>query len=177
VKVAETDRLALRWLREDDAGFIRSLVNEPSWIRFIGARNVRSVDDARRYLRDGPIAMYARTGFGLYLVEHKATGAPIGICGLIKRDTLEDVDLGFAFLPASWGQGFAAEAAAAVIAYGRAAFGLSRIVAIVSQENVRSERLLGKLGFRFERCVELRPGHEPLKLYGCDVEATAVDVG
>jgi len=167
MKVAETDRLALRWLREDDAAFIRNLVNDPSWIRFIGERNVRSVDEARRYLRDGPIAMYARTGFGLYLVEHKETGTPIGICGLITRDTLEDVDLGFAFLPASWGQGFAAEAAAAVIEYGRAALGLSRIVAIVSQDNVRSERLLGKLGFRFERCVALQPGGESLKLYGC----------
>ena len=166
MRIAETDRLVLRWLREDDAPFIRELVNQPSWIRFIGERNVRSVDDARRYLRDGPIAMYARTGFGLYLVERKETGTPLGICGLIKRDMLQDVDLGFAFLPASWRQGYAAEAAVAVIDYGRTAFGLSRIVAIVSHDNDRSERLLGKLGFRFERCVALQPGSEALKLYG-----------
>ena len=115
MNVAETARLRLRWLDDGDATFILRLVNEPSWIRYIGDRNVRSVEDAQRYLREGPVAMYERLGFGLNLVESKATGEPLGICGLLRRDTLEHVDLGFAFVPGAWGQGYAQESAAATL--------------------------------------------------------------
>ena len=163
--VAETARLRLRWLDDADAPFILRLVNERSWIRYIGDRNVRSVEDAQRYLRNGPVAMYERLGFGLNLVESKATGEPLGICGLIKRDALEDVDLGFAFLPGAWGQGYALESAAAVMDHGRRELGLATIVAIVSPDNERSCRLLGKLGFRLERRVRLKPDDEELELY------------
>jgi len=97
--VLATDRLILRWLTLDDAPFILVLLNDPSWLRFIGDKGVRTLDEARDYLRQGPIAMYERAGFGLYLTELKAGGIPIGLCGLIKRESLEDVDIGFAFLP------------------------------------------------------------------------------
>jgi RimJ/RimL family protein N-acetyltransferase len=153
--VLQTGRIALRRLTTDDASFIRELVNEPSWIRYIGERNVRTDDDARAYLVRGPIAMYERHGFGLWMCESKASGEPLGICGLIKRDTLEDVDLGFAFLPRFWGQGYAREAAAAVLDYGREVLELDRIVAITSPDNTASIRLLEKLGLRLEKSFEI----------------------
>jgi RimJ/RimL family protein N-acetyltransferase len=165
VNIAATERLRIRWFDVGDAPFIFDLLNEPSWIRFIGDKNIGTLDDARRYLENGPIAMYARAGFGLYAVEAKATGAPIGMCGLIKRETLDDVDLGFAFLPAYWGKGIAFESASAVMRYGRSALGLRRVVAILSHDNDRSRRLLERLGFRFERTVRLTSGDEELDLY------------
>ena len=161
--VLQTARITLRRLTVADAPFMRDLVNEPSWIRFIGDRGVRTVEDARAYLVKGPMAMYERCGFGLWLCEAKASGEALGICGLIKRDTLEDVDLGFAFLPRFRGQGFAHEAAAAVLDYGREVLELDRIVAITSPDNAPSIRLLGKLGLRFERSIEL--AGEPTQLF------------
>ena len=155
MKVLETARLALRWLESDDAAFMLQLLNEPSWLRYIGDKGVRTVEDARHYIENGPVAMYRRLGFGLYLVELKESGEPIGICGLIKRDSLDDVDLGFAFLPAFWGKGFAFESAAAVMDYGRCAFGMSRLLAVTSPDNHASIALLEKLGFRFERLARL----------------------
>lgn len=146
-----TARLHLRRLEPSDAPFILRLVNEPSWLRYIGDRKVRTLDDARAYIEKGPMEMYGRLGFGLLLVERE--GAPIGLCGLIQRDTLPDVDIGFAFVPEHWGQGYAAEAAEAVLADGRDRLGLSRVIAITSLDNDRSIHLLGKLGFRFERLI------------------------
>ena len=165
MKVLESERLALRRLTGEDAAFILELVNEPSWIRFIGDRDVHDLDDARRYLEKGPIAMYDRLGFSLYLAELKDTGTPIGICGLIKRDSLPDVDLGFAFLPRFWGKGYARESAAAVLAYGRDTLGLSRIVAITSPDNDSSIRLLESIGFSLERTLTLAGETEETRLY------------
>ncbi|HEV3470953.1 MAG TPA: GNAT family N-acetyltransferase [Pyrinomonadaceae bacterium] len=167
--VLETERLILRRLSEADAEFIRGLVNEPSWLRFIGDRGVRTVEDARRYIADGPVASYGRHGFGLYLTELKAGGDPAGICGLIKRESLEDVDLGFAFLPRFWGRGYASEAAAAVLEYGKSAFGLRRVVAVTAPDNQASIRVLEKLGFTFERMVKLSADDEEIKLYALDL--------
>jgi len=150
VQVLETERLALRWLAEGDADFIVELMNDPDWLRFIGDRGIRTADDARAYIATGPAAMYARLGFGLYAVELKETRAPIGICGLVARDWLETVDLGFAFLPRFRGMGYAYEAAAATLEHART-LGLDRILAIVSPDNDGSIRLLGKLGLAFER--------------------------
>jgi RimJ/RimL family protein N-acetyltransferase len=163
--VAETSRLELRRFDAGDAAFILELVNEPSWIRFIGERNVRTPDDARRYLDDGPCAMYAKHGFGLWRVALRATGEPIGMCGLVKREALADVDLGFAFLPRFRGRGFAQEAAAATMAYARTTLGLRRVVAILSRDNDRSARLLVKLGFAREGTVKLPGDDEVLELY------------
>lgn len=153
--VLETERLSLRWLTTDDAACILRLVNEPAWLQFIGDRGVRTLADAQRYLVQGPIAMYALRGFGLFAVVRKSDGEFLGICGLLKRDTLEDVDLGFAFLEQFRGQGFAQESAAAITAHAHRAFSLRRLVAITAPENHRSVMLLGKLGFTFERLIRL----------------------
>ena len=165
MEVAQTERLLLRRLDAGDGRFILELLNEPSWIRYIGDKGVKTIQDARRYIENGPVEMYQRLGFGLYLVELRENVTPIGICGLIKREGLPDVDLGFAFLPRFWAHGYAFESASAVIAYGRRAFGLSRIVAVLSPDNLRSAKLLEKLGFRLDSTVRLQPGGHALLLY------------
>ncbi|MGH8850024.1 MAG: GNAT family N-acetyltransferase, partial [Casimicrobiaceae bacterium] len=165
LKVLQTERLALRWLRTDDAAFVFRLLNEPSWLKYIGDRGITTIRDAENYIRNGPVDMYGRLGFGLYLVERRIGGESLGICGLIKRESLEDVDLGFAFLPEFWGNGYAYEAAAATVSYGKDVLGLSRIVAIASQDNHPSGRLLEKLGFHFERMMAMESGREELKIY------------
>lgn len=165
MKILDTERLSLRWLAPGDAPFVRRLVNEPSWLRFIGDRGVRTDDDARRYLEKGPLAMYASMGFGLYLVQMRASGEPMGICGFVKRETLDDVDLGFAFLPEFWGRNYAFEAASATMAFGGSTLGLKRVVAITARDNRASIRLLERLGFRFERLVRLEDDAAELCLY------------
>ena len=153
--VLETERLVLRKLESGDAPFILELLNEPSFHRYIGDKGVRTLDDAREYITTGPVESYARFGFGLFLTALKDGDIPIGICGLLKRDSLDHVDIGFAFLPAFWGSGYAHESAAAVMAFGKSAFGLERIVAIVAPDNHASLRLLGKLGMRFDRMIRM----------------------
>ena len=169
MKVLETRRLILRQLSSEDAEFILQLLNEPSWIRFIGNKGVRTLEDARSYILNGPVDMYSRLGFGLYLVEEKEEGLAIGICGLIKRDTLEDVDIGFAFLPAFWGNGYAYESASAVMKYGRTNFGLNRLAAITSGDNYVSVRLLEKLGFNFEKMLKLSEAGDEVRLFTIDI--------
>lgn len=172
--VAESPRLILRHLEERDAAFFLELTNDPDWIRFIGDRGLRTTDDACAYLRDRLIAMYTRLGFGLNCVESKATGEPLGICGMIKRDTLEDVDLGFAFLPRARGKGFAFEASAAAMGHARDSLGLRRVVAIVAPGNARSITLLEKLGFAFEGNMRLPPKEaDELSLYAATLQPTA----
>lgn len=163
--VIETDRLQLRELVPEDAGFILELLNQPSWLRYIGDKGVRTLDDARRYIEEGPRAMYARHRLGLYRVGLKSTGEPIGLCGLLKRDTLEDVDIGFAFLPDHWGRGYAFEAASATMRHGLTELGLPRIVAIVSPGNEPSVRLLQKLGLRFQRLMRLSAEADEVQLF------------
>ena len=165
MKVLETERLVLRWLTVDDAEFILELVNEPSWLQFIGDKGVRTLEDAREYILRGPIEMYGRMGFGLYLTELKEGGIPIGICGLIKRESLEDVDIGFAFLPRFWGHGYAREAASAVMTCGEREFGLNRIVAVTSPGNHSSIKLLEKIGFTFEQMVRLSADAPEINLF------------
>lgn len=162
--VLETERLTLRRLTFDDAAFIHRLVNEPSWLEFIGDKGVRNLDDARNYIRTGPMQMYEQYGFGLYVVQPKGDSTPLGLCGLIKRDVLPDVDIGFAFLPEFWGRGYAREAACAVLEHGRRDFGLRRIVAITSLHNTSSMKLLEKLGMRFEGLLDLGPAG-PVRLF------------
>ncbi len=140
-------------------------MNDPAWLRYIGDKGIRTVEDARKYITTGAREMYARYGFGLWLVELNTSAIPIGICGLIKRDALEDIDLGFAFLPDYRRQGYAHEAAAATIAYGREKFALARLVAIMSPENEPSGHLLEKLGFRFERMIRLTAEAPEIKLF------------
>lgn len=165
MKVLETERLILRRLTGADAEFILELVNDPSWLQFIGDKGVRTLADASDYILQGPVAMYNRLGFGLYLTELKESGAPIGICGLIKRESLKDVDIGFAFLPGYRDKGYAYESAAAVLAYGKSVLGLERIVAITSPANQRSIKLLEKIGLRFEQMVRLAEDEPEVSLF------------
>lgn len=166
--VIATERLILRRLDLDDAAFIFELVNDPDWLRHIGDKGVRSLDDARDYLRKGPLEMYAQHGFGLFGVELRETGALIGMCGLIKRDSLDDVDIGFAYLPAYRAQGFAREAAAATLDYAKDVVKLARVVAIVSPANHASARLLERVGLRFEYALRPADDADPVDLFAID---------
>lgn len=148
----------LRLQTEEDAGFILALMNDPEWIRHIGDRGVRTLEEARAYIQAGAVKMYDRHGFGLYLVALKGGGAPVGICGLVKRDFLDDVDLGFALAREYRGKGYAREAAAATVVYAQDVLGLRRVAAIVSPDNAASLRLLEGLGFSFERTLDYPNG-------------------
>lgn len=158
-------RIALRRLTLDDAPFILELLNDADFIANIADRHVRSLEDAQRYLTNGPLAMYEEFGFGLWCAELRTTGTPIGICGLLKRDWLDDVDIGFALLPEFRARGYAREAATLALARGRDVHGLSRVAAIVQRGNARSERLLTALGFTFEKMVQAAPGAPELQLF------------
>jgi ribosomal-protein-alanine N-acetyltransferase len=152
--VLDTARLRLRRLTTDDAPFIIELLNDPLFLRFIGDKGVRDRATAERYLREGPMASYARHGFGLFHVALK-DGVPIGMCGLLKREVLEDVDIGFAYLPQFSGHGYATEAALATMHYGRTTLGLKRIVAITAPDNEASQHVLKKIGLRYDRTLKL----------------------
>ena len=168
MKTLVTSRLIVRRMSIADAGFILTLLNEPSWLRFIGDRGVRTIDDAKNYIIQGPLAMYASLGFGLCTVELKDSVCPVGICGLIKRDYLDAADIGFAFLPAYWGNGYAYEAATAILNFAKADLGLKRILATTRPENIASQKLLEKLGLRFERLMRHPDGDRELKVYAID---------
>ena len=169
MKVLESERLILRQFTEWDAEFILELLNEPSFIQNIGDRKIRSLDGAKIYIKNGPVASYAKNGFGLYLVELKETGESIGMCGLIRRETLEDVDIGYAFLPNFWSRGYAVESALAVKQYARDVVGLKRIVAITDPRNAGSIRVLEKIGMTFEKMVKLSENDIDLKLFCVDL--------
>ncbi len=164
--ILETPRLVLRRLQLDDAPYILELLNDPDFIRFIADRGVRTLHDAEQYLRTGPLASYERFGHGLFRVSLKASGMPIGMCGLLKRDELDDVDIGFAYLPQYCGQGYAFEVASELLAQSRKLFNLSRIVAITNLDNIRSINLLGRLGFVRERTVKMPSSTQELLLFG-----------
>ena len=167
--VLKTERLILRQFSTDDVQFILELLNEPSFIQNIGDRGVRTLEDARSYILRVPVASYERHGFGLYLVILKESGESIGMCGLIKREELEDVDIGYAFLPKYWSKGYAVESAFAVKEYARDVIGLKRLVAITDPENQGSIRVLENLGFRFEKMVRLSEDDIELKLFAVNV--------
>lgn len=169
----ETSRLRIRWLTLDDAAFILRLVNEPDWIRFIGDRGVDSLSDARHYLETGPLAMYQRHGFGLNLVELRSDKIPIGICGLLQRDTMDNPDLGFALLPDFRRRGYAFEAAAAVLQHARDIAAGPQIDAILTPDNDASRALLLKLGFEFNAHFKSEPDSKLLDLYRLTGPATA----
>lgn len=165
MNILETERLVLRHLSNDDAEFMLELLNDPAFIQYIGDRKIRTLDGAKVYITKGPVASYAEHGFGLYLVELKETGESIGICGLIKRETLDDVDIGYAFLPRFWLKGYAVESALAVKNEARDKVGLKRLVAITDPENTGSIRVLEKIGMKFEKMVKLAEDDIELKLF------------
>jgi RimJ/RimL family protein N-acetyltransferase len=169
LKTFQTERLILRPMTEEDADFILELLNDPSFIRYIGDRNVRTLEGAKGYITNGPVASYAQNGFGLYLVELKESGESMGMCGLIRRNTLKDVDIGYAFLPKFWSRGYAFEAATEMKRYAQEELQLKRLVAVVDPENPASIRLLEKLGMKFEKMVRLTPDDIDLKLFAVEL--------
>ncbi len=166
--VLQTERLRLRHMSDADAAFMLELVNDPAYHRFIGDRGVHTVEAARNYMRTGAMAMVARLGFGFYIVELLENSCPIGVCGLAKRDFLDDVDIGYAFLPQYGGQGYAIEAARGVLGHARE-LDLRRIVATVLPDNSASIRVLEKLGLRFERIVQAPDTTRELQLFGMEI--------
>jgi [ribosomal protein S5]-alanine N-acetyltransferase len=169
VIVLRTERLNLRRMALDDAEFIVELLNDPDFIRFIGDKGVRTPDDARDYILTGPVDSYARHGFGLWVVELKGSGRAVGICGLLKRATLDDVDIGFAFLPEYRSRGYASESAAAVMDHARNVLGLERIVAIINDDNTGSQRVLEKIGMAFDRMIRLSDDGPEIRLMVSDI--------
>jgi RimJ/RimL family protein N-acetyltransferase len=167
--VATTARLRLRPARVEDAPFYLALLNDPDFLAHIGDRGVRTLDDARRMVLEGPVAMQAARGHSGYVVELRACGTPVGTCGLVKRPALDDVDLGYAFLAAHRGQGYAWEAACAVLALAPS-LGLRRVVAITTPGNAASNGLLRKLGMRLEGVVRLTAEDTGTNLYGIELD-------
>jgi RimJ/RimL family protein N-acetyltransferase len=170
VQILDTARLRLRSASPDDAAFYFALVNDPAFIEHIGDRGIRTEDEALQALLSGPIAMQEARGHSLYVVELKESGAPIGMCGLIKRDTLDEIDLGYAYLPAWRGQGYAWEAARAVLDHAPS-LGIRRLLAITSPDNLASNGLLRKLGMRFEQFIHLVPDDAGTNLYSIELSA------
>ena len=161
----ETARLTLREFEIQDAPFILELLNTQGWLQFIGDRGVKSIEDAQDYLAKKVISSYQKFGFGLYLVVLKENSLPIGMCGLVKRDTLENPDIGFAFLPAFVGKGYAREAAEATLAYTKDTLKIQQLLAITSHDNINSIALLEKIGFRFDKMTDFADESESLKLF------------
>ena len=173
--VLETERLLLTRLSYDDCEFIFELVNESSFKQYIGDKSVKTFDDARIYLRDGPMCSYQRFGYGLFLVSPKDVDMPAGICGLVKRQKFDDPDIGFAFLQRYRDNGYALESARAVLEYGFAKLNLQRIIAMADPDNERSIRLLERLGLAFERKVRMPEDDHDINLFAIDAWITAAE--
>ncbi|AXY03047.1 N-acetyltransferase [Vibrio alfacsensis] len=160
-----TERLILRLVSVEDAPFILELYNQPDFYRFVGDKQIRSLEEAERYIQDNMLRMQERKGVSLLVVETKANNQPIGICGLVKRDTLTAFDIGYGYLPAAYGKGYAIEAAQAVMRHARDGMQIENLVAITNNDNHRSISLLGKLGFQFERVEQTYDNGRTLQLY------------
>ena len=166
----ETDRLILSEFSLDDAPFILEMLNDSAWLQFIGDRDIRTLDDARDYIVNKLQKSFKEQGFGMLLVKLKDGEIPIGTCGLLKRDYLDDLDIGFAYLPAFRGQGYVFEAASATIEYGKEMLGLKRVLAFTDANNIASIQLIKKLGLEFERLMTDFPTDAAeIQLYGKDL--------
>jgi RimJ/RimL family protein N-acetyltransferase len=163
--ILKTRRLTLRLLTTSDAAFIFELVNQPSWLKNIGDRNVHSLEDAVGYIEKGPLTSYHRFGFGLWCVERTEDHTPIGMCGLLQRDYLDSPDIGFAYLERFQGQGYGMEAATATLEYALSTLRLDRMAAVVSPDNTGSIRILQRLGMRYVEPILMPGDTEPIALY------------
>lgn len=170
MNILDTERLRLRTIDVDDAAFYYELVNDPTWLEFIGDKGIRSVEGARTAIIDGPRAMQQRYGHSLYVMERKSDGVALGLCGLIKRDGLDDVDIGYAIRPAWFGQGYTYEAAVAVVAYARGQLRMKRLLGLTNPGNVNSIRLLQKLGLEFVELRNLPPNDRPTNIYRIELQ-------
>lgn len=174
--IFETERLRVREFNTEDTSFIVELLNTPGWLEFIGDRNVRTYGQARSYLENGPIKSYRENGFGLYMVETKQSNTPVGMCGILKRDTLDHPDIGFAFLPEHAGQGYAKEIAEATLNYADNALNIPRLLAITKPNNRRSIRLLESVGFNFAGTFQLKDEAGHLFLYRIDFHGNGTNL-
>lgn len=168
IAICETPRLRLRTVTPDDAAFYLELVNDPSWIANIGQRNLHTVEAARAALEAGPMAQFREHGYSLYIIERRSDGAPVGMAGLVRRDSLPGPDIGYAVRPAYWGQGYAWEATAAIVRHAQHVLGLRTLYGITSQQNQASINLLNKLGLRYERFSRLPPEGKETNIYRKD---------
>lgn len=171
MNVAETPRLQLRRLTPDDAPFYLELLNGPTWLAHIGDRQVRTLQDAENHIRAHILAPYQTLGFGMYLVQRRDGGVPVGLCGLVQREALPAPDIGFALLQPYQGRGYAREAAQAVLWHAFQELGLPRLLAITAPANHASVRLLNALGFAFQAMVPV--GDRPLRLYALSAAEAA----
>jgi RimJ/RimL family protein N-acetyltransferase len=170
IPIIETERLFLKPFSPSDSSFIVELMNTEGWIKYIGDRNIKTISQAEEYLESGPGKSYRENGFGLSLVELKAEGTPIGMCGLIKRDYLDHLDIGFAFLPAYTGQGYAYEVAHKTIEHGFKQLRQKKILAITIPSNASSIKVLEKLGFIYDKTIVSKDTSEELFLFAIDKE-------
>jgi ribosomal-protein-alanine N-acetyltransferase len=176
VTICESPRLRLKPFSDAHAPFVLQLLTDPDFFRNIGDRGVHTLEDAQNYITTGPRASYQQFGHGLYLVELKQSQLPIGMCGLLRRDWHPDVELGFAFLPAGRGKGYATEAAQATLDFGRRSLGIRRFVATTTLDNQGSIRVLETLGFRFERQIA-HPSHgRTAKFFVLDDSVTPISL-
>ena len=165
LKTFETDRLLLRPTSKEDAAFILELVNTPKWLKFIGDRNVKTIDDAIAYIESRITPQFERLGYANYTVIRKSDNAKLGSCGLYDREGLEGIDIGFAFLPEYEKQGYAFESANKLKEIAGSAFGLNTLSAITVKENVSSQNLLKKLGFKYSGSRKISEEGEELMVF------------
>ena len=165
-----TQRLELSWLTLDDTPLMFAVWNDPAFVRHVADRGIRTLEQARAAVEAGPLRLYAEYGYGPLRVRRRADAADMGICGLFRRDGLEEPDIGFAILPEFCGKGYAFEASAAVLEYARGTLGLSSVTAIVAPQNEASIGLLEKLGMRFERPIRMPGEDRDIRLYRIELE-------
>ena len=166
--VLNTERLELRWLTQDDAPMMLAVWNDPAFMRYVGDRGVRTVEQAGAALQAGLLKLYSNYGYGPFRIMRREDGADLGICGLFRRDGLDEPDIGFAILPEYCRQGFALEASVAVLNHARDVLKLSSVTAIVSPQNEASIGLLEKLGLHYERQVRMPGDDHDVSLYRID---------
>ena len=168
LKILETERLNLRTFSLNDAAFLLEQMNEPAFLLYVGDRGLRTLDDAREFIKKRLIAHYDKNGFSFYVAERKEDDEIIGMCGLVDRDGLDGVDIGFAILPAHWKNGYAYEASQAVMLHARDDIGLKRVLAITDPRNKPSNALLKKLGMTHVSMVTLPGDTKEDNLYAID---------
>ena len=162
----DTARLRLRRLTLDDAGLMLAVWNDPAFVRYVGDRGIHAIEEARAELQTGALKLYEEYGYGPYRVGLRPADTAIGICGLFRRDGLAEADIGYAVLPAYCGNGYAYEAASAVLEHARSDLGMRRLIAIISPDNAPSIGLIKKLGLRFERMHRMHDEDDEVCIYG-----------
>lgn len=167
--ILQTERLQLRWFTLADTPLMYAIWNDPAFVRFVGDRGIETLEMAETAMRDGPLHLYEKYGYGPFRVTQRSDGANAGVCGLYRRENLDAPDIGFAFLPDYRGMGLGYESSCAVLRHARDELELPRVSAIVSPQNMASVRLLEKLGLRFADSVRMPGDDEDVSLYSIDL--------